>query len=197
MLTYIYFEVKVWITLSHALKSNSLGDIRQNHWTMKYMSHRPTFILKSNVGSHWLIIPQYDVTQNPWTMKYRSQRPIFILRSNVITYWLNIQNYDVHTSNNLHDIRHNHRTVKYRSCWPSLHDLLSAGWFNSKKTRKKTSGHTDSWSQIMMFIHQIVFKVLGKITGPWNIGHNDLHLCLVKCHNILTHYPKLWCSYIK
>ena len=32
--------------------SNSLQDIIQNHWTMKYRSQRPTFILMSNVGSY-------------------------------------------------------------------------------------------------------------------------------------------------
>ena len=41
--------------------SNSLGDIRQSHWTMKYRSHRPTFILRSNVRSYWSLIPKYDV----------------------------------------------------------------------------------------------------------------------------------------
>ena len=41
--------------------SNSLQNIRQNHWTMKYRSQWPTFILRSNVRSYWLIIPKYDV----------------------------------------------------------------------------------------------------------------------------------------
>ena len=41
--------------------SNSLQDIRQNHWTMKYRSQWPTFILRSIVGSCWLIILKYDV----------------------------------------------------------------------------------------------------------------------------------------
>ena len=49
----------IWKYDTHA--SNSLGDIRQNHWTMKYRSDRPTFILRSNVGSYWPIIPKYDV----------------------------------------------------------------------------------------------------------------------------------------
>ena len=56
-----YFEVIVWVILSHYLKIYRLGDIRQNHWTMKYNSHRPTFIFRSNVGSHWPIIPKYGV----------------------------------------------------------------------------------------------------------------------------------------
>ena len=30
----------------------------------------------------------------------------------------------------------------------------------------------------MMFIHEIVFQVLGTITGPRNIGHSDLNLFL-------------------
>ena len=98
---------------------------------MKYRSQRPTFILRSNIGSYRLIIPKYDVhtsnslldiRQNQWPMKYRSQWPTFVLRSNVWLYWLIIPNYDVHTSNSLQDIRQCHWTVKYRSCWPWLHD---------------------------------------------------------------------------
>ena len=46
------------MTLMHQIV---LGDIRQSHWTMKYSSHRPTFISWSNVGSYWPIIPKYDV----------------------------------------------------------------------------------------------------------------------------------------
>ena len=29
--------------------------------------------------------------------------------------------------------------------------------------------------KVMMYIHKIVFRIYGKITGPWNIGHADLH----------------------
>ena len=63
--------------------SNSLQDIRQNHWTMKYMSKWPTFILRSN-GSYWFILRKYDVhtanslqdiRQNHLTVKYRSCWP--------------------------------------------------------------------------------------------------------------------------
>ena len=120
--------------------SNSLGDIRQNHWPMKYRSQWPTFILKSNAGSYWPKIPKYDVhtsnsfqdiTQNHWTMKYRSQWPTFIFRSNVGSYWPIIPNNDVHISNGLQDIRQNHWTMKYGSQWPTLF------W-----------GHTDSKSKV-------------------------------------------------
>ena len=70
----------IWKYDTHA--SNSVGDIRQNHWTIKYRSQWPTFILRSNIRPYWPIIPKYDVhtsnslqdvTQNHWTMKYRSQ----------------------------------------------------------------------------------------------------------------------------
>ena len=49
----------IWKYDTHA--SNSLGDIRQSHRTMKYRSHRPTFILRSNIRSYWPLIPKYDV----------------------------------------------------------------------------------------------------------------------------------------
>ena len=118
MLSYIYFEPKfgsprliIWNYATHP--SNSLWDIRQNHWTMKNRSQWHTVILRSNVWSYWSIIPKYDVhtsnslqdiTQNHWTMKYRSQWLTFILRSNVGSYWFIIPNKDVHTSKSLQDI---------------------------------------------------------------------------------------------
>ena len=64
--------------------SNSLQDMRQNHWTMKYRSQWPAFIFRSNAGSYRLIIRKHDVhisnsvqdiRQNHWTVKYRSCWP--------------------------------------------------------------------------------------------------------------------------
>ena len=145
MLTYLLWGQRLGhtVSLSDTHASTSLGDTRQNHWTMKYRSHRPTFILRSYIGSYWPIIPKYDVhtsnnlqdvTQNHWTIKYRSQWPIFILMSNFALYWLInelmamkqtfqvpiIPNNDVHTSNSLKDIRQNHCTKKYGSQWPTF-----------------------------------------------------------------------------
>ena len=119
----------------------SLQDIRQNHWTMKYRSQWPKFILRSNIGSYRLIIPKYDVhisnsfqdiRQNHWTMKYRSQWPTFILRSNIVSYWLIFQKFDVHhqiihPSNSLPDMRQNCGTVEYSLCWPSPHEIQVNG----------------------------------------------------------------------
>ena len=74
----------IWKYDTHS--SNSLWDIRQNHWTMKYKSQWPTFILRSNVGSYWFIIPNkdahssnnlQDIMKRQWTMKYRSHWPAF------------------------------------------------------------------------------------------------------------------------
>ena len=76
------------ITKYNVKTSNSLQDIRQNHWTMKYRSQWPINILRSDIGSYWLIVQEYDVQllnsfqdtrQNHWTMKCRSQWPTFIL----------------------------------------------------------------------------------------------------------------------
>ena len=122
--------------------------IRQSHWTLKYRSQWPTFILRSNV-SCWLIITKYDVhtsnrlqdiRQNHWTMKYRSQWPTFILRSNV-SCWLIITKYDVHTSNRLQDIRQNHWTMKYRSQWPTfiLRSNVMSYWHITPKYDVHTS----------------------------------------------------------
>ena len=114
--------------------------IRQNHWTMKYRSWGPTFILRSCIGSYWFIIPNNDYpTWNSlqgkrhihWPIKYMSQWPTFILRSNFWSYWFILRKYDVHTSNSLQDIRQNHWTVKYRSQWPTfiLGSCIGSYWF--------------------------------------------------------------------
>ena len=67
--------------------------------------------------------------------------------------------YDLHPpSNSPLDVRQNHWTMKHRS--PLTH------------------------YPSMTFIHQKVFKILGNITQPWNIGHSDLHLC--------PHDTKVW-----
>ena len=109
--------------------SKSLQDIRQNHWTIKYRSQWPKFILRSNVVSYRLIILKYDVhaanslqdiRQNHRIMKYKSQWPSIIFRSNVGSYWFIIPKYDVHISNSLQDKRQNLWTMKYRSLWPTF-----------------------------------------------------------------------------
>ena len=98
----IYFEIKrgsYWIIIPKydVHTTNSLQDVSQNHWAIKYRSLWPTIILRSNVGSYWIKIPKYDVhtsnslqdiRQNHWTVKYKSCWPTFILRSNIGSYWL-------------------------------------------------------------------------------------------------------------
>ena len=124
--TKIYFEVKGHITLIHFPKVwySSLKYYLRYNRTMKYRSQWPTFVLKSNVLSYWLIILKYDVhtsnslqdiRQIQWTMKYISQWPTNTLRSDVGSYWLIIPKYDVDISNSLQDIRQTHWTMKYRS----------------------------------------------------------------------------------
>ena len=99
-------------------------------------------------------------------MKYRSQWPTFILRSNAGSYWFILPNMDVHTSNSLKDIRENHWTLTYRSCWPSLHDpqvhvtSLSHVWpticiscFHNRKSRKTLLKVSDFIHIFNDFIH--------------------------------------------
>ena len=113
------------MTLMHQIV---LGDIKQSHWTMKYRSQRPTFILRSNVGSYGPFIPKYgvhtsnslqDVRQNHWTIKYRSH-DLYLFWGKTLGHTDSYPNNNVHASNSLQDIRQNHWTVEYRSQWPTL-----------------------------------------------------------------------------
>ena len=83
---------------SHCLQRHNAGFCN----VLSHYTH--TFILRSNVGSYWIIMPNNDVhisnglqdtRQNHWTIKYRSQWPTFILRSNLGSYWFIIPKYDV------------------------------------------------------------------------------------------------------
>ena len=136
---------------------------------MKYMAQWPTFILKSSIKSYWLISPSYhvhisnsfnNIRQNHWTMKYRSKWPTFILRSSIKSYWLISPRYHAYKSKCLQDKTQNHWIMKYRSQWPTfiLRSRIKSYWLIIPR---------------YYIIHQIVFKIWGKITEPWNIGHSD------------------------
>ena len=150
--------------------SNSLHSIRHNHWTMKYRSHWPTYILRSLFMSdrtniqHTTFLYQivFEIRHNHWIMKYRSNWPTYILRSLLVSHETNIQGMTF-LCQSLWDMRHNHWTMKCRSQWPNniLRSLLVSHGTNI---------------QGMKFLHQIEIK--GKITGPWNKGH-----CTVKCRS--------------
>ena len=71
--------------------------------------------------------------------------------------------YNVSTSDSLQDMKQNCWTIKY---WSLTYIYLVR------------SNYVSQWSIIatMMFIHQIILKILSKITRSWNIGHVDLYL---------------------
>ena len=81
----IYCMMSYWNIIQYDLHpSNSLHDIRQNHWPMKYRSLTYLNFMKSIFVSHWPIIPNLkfhpsnslrDTRQNHSTMKYRSLWP--------------------------------------------------------------------------------------------------------------------------
>ena len=81
--------------------------------------------------------------------------------------WGHYTKYDIPPSNSLQDIKQNHWTMKYRS--PTYIYFMR-------------SIFVSQWSIIpsMTFIHQAAFKILGKITQPWNIGHSNLYLKIQK-----------------
>ena len=138
---HILDKVNLCVTLIHYPKynispSNSLQDMKQNRWTIKYS----IYLIRSVCVTHWSIIPIMmfihqiilkilSKISRPW--RYRSLRPPFILRSNVRSYWPIIPNYDVHISKSLQDVMQNHWTMKYRSQWPTfiLRSNIGSYWF--------------------------------------------------------------------
>ena len=111
--------------------SNTLQDLKQHYWIVKYRSSMTYVILRSNFESYWLIIRKYGICT-----------------------WNTLQDLRLYylTMKILQDIRQNHWTGKNRSCWLSLHDIqvnvtrLTAIWwgiclscFHKRKVKKNTS----------------------------------------------------------
>ena len=115
------------------------------------------FLKYKNNSSVW-----QDIRQNQWTMKYRSLTHIFYEIYLCVTL-IHYPKYNISPSNSLPDKKQTRWTIKYRSL--TYRYLI----------RSISVSH---WSIIptMMFIHQIILKILSKITRPWNIGHVDLYL---------------------
>ena len=92
--------------------------------------------------------------------------------------------YNISPSNSLQDMKQNRWTIKYRSL-TYIHLISSI--------------YVSYWSIIptMICIHQIILKILSKITRPWNIGHADFIYFEVKVWVTLSHYLKTRHSCIK
>ena len=97
-LTYIFYKVNLYVTLIHYIKydlhpSNSLQDIRQNHWTMNYRSQNHLCVTLIHYPKY-NICPSNSlqvIEQNHWTMKYRSLTYIYFMRSIFVSHWSIIQ----------------------------------------------------------------------------------------------------------
>ena len=116
-------------------------------------------------------------------MKYRSLTLIYFTWSIFESHWSIIPIY-ISPSNNLQDMKQNRCTIKYRRL-TYIYLLRSI--------------YVSHWSIIptIMFIHQIILKILNKITRSWNIGHVDLYLLWGQSLVTLSHYLKIWHLCIK
>ena len=107
------------------------------------------------------LISENNLNLQHWPSRYMAKSLDYDLHINAL-YEVNhcdtlghYTKYDIHPSNSLEDIKQIHWTTKYRS--------LTYIYF-------MRSIFVSHWSIIpsMTFIHQIVFKILGKTTQPWN-----------------------------
>ena len=158
--TYIYFMksilVSYWSIIIHS--SIRLTDIRQNHRTMKYRSLTHIYFMQPIFVSHWSIILHttflyqtvFKILRNITGTQNIDHWPIYILWGQSLCHTDPLSQV-WSSSNSFQDIRQNHWTMKYRSL-TYIHFMRSI--------------FVSHWSIIpsMTFIHQIVFKILGKIS---------------------------------
>ena len=147
--------------------------------------------MRSIFVSHWSISPNmmfihqisFKILCKITDTKYRSLTYVNFMRSTFLSL-IHYIKYDLHPSNSLKDTRLNHWTMKYRSLTYIyfMWSIFVSHWFITLS---------------VTFIHQIVFKIQSKITGPWNIGHWPIYIL---CSQSLCHTDPLyqvWHSSIK
>ena len=136
---------------------------------MKYWSPTHIYLTRSifeSQCSKYNVSPSnslQDMKQNCWTIKYRSLTYIYLVRSMYVSHWSIIA-----TMMFIHQIILKILS-KITRPWNTDHVDLYLLWSQSL-------GHTVSLSENMTLMHQIVLEILDKVTGPWNISHKNLHL---------------------
>ena len=148
------------------------------------------YFMRSIFVSHWSISPNmmfihqisFKISKNT-DIKYVTGLYIFY-EINLCVTLIHYIKYDLHPSDSLQDLRQNHWTIKYRSL---THICLIRPTFVSY------------WSiiQNIIFLHQTVFKILSKITGPWNIGHWPTGILWGQSLRQTDLLSKVWPSSIK
>ena len=155
---------------------------------MKYRSLWPKLNFRSKVVLHWLIFQKYDICssntikdirQNHWTMKYRSQWPTCISRSNVMSYRLIIRKYAVHTANSLQG--------KFSGTW-------NIGQWSTNILRSHVGSY---WLIIPKYEVQLLYNFQGIRQNHWTMSRSQCATNILRWNIILTHNPKVWCSYTK
>ena len=100
-----------------------------------------------------------DKRQNHWTMKYVTDLHIFY-EVNLCVTLTHYSKFGILPSNSIQE----RIPISYMLVFQSLCFIWYAVWYVCNEI----------WNKYCL--NHIVFKILGKITQPWNIGHSDLHL---------------------
>ena len=130
-LTHIFYEFDLCVTLIHYPKynislSNSLQDIKQNHWTIKYRSLTYIYLMRSMFVRHWSITPtMMCIHQIILKILSKITRPWTIGHVDLYLFWGQSLGHNIALSKNMTlihqialDIRQNHWIMNYRSQWP-------------------------------------------------------------------------------
>ena len=150
--------------------------MRQNHWTMSYRSLWPTFIIRSVIASHCLIIPKNN---GCWrnSSRYKAKWLDHKIYRLVIVTYIYFEVKRLHQTDLLSQnmmfinstvfnkyIRQNHYIMKYRPLWPiyTLRSKVTSHWLIPKYGVHPSNSLQD------------------KIDGLRNIGHADLFFFEVK-----------------
>ena len=141
----VFYNVDIWVTLIHYHKhnispSNSLWDMKQNHWTIKYRSLTYTYLMRLIFASHWSIIPT-KMFSHQITLKISSKitRPWNIGHVGLYIFWGQILGHTVSLSENM---TFTHQIVfqiqgKITGPWNIGHSDPYLFW-------SQTSGHTSA-----------------------------------------------------
>ena len=160
-LTYTYLMRSIFVSHWSIIQTTMfihqiILKILSNITTLWNIGHADLYLLWGQSFGHTVSLSENMTLIHQIVLRYKTKSLDHEIKVTVTYIYFEVKRHTdsysqsiVYTSNCLQDIRQNHWTVKYRSCWPSLHDphvhvtRLSHVWpticiscFNTRKSRK-------------------------------------------------------------
>ena len=113
----------------------------------------PIFIIRSNIASHWRIIPKYGI--HPWNNPQDMEQHHWAMKLQVIMTYMYYGGQRSHHTDSLSGNQQSNRLQDISK----ITEVKNVGHVDLHMFWAQRFSHNDSLSKSIIFIHQIVFKI--------------------------------------